>query len=169
MPVRVRPAAGSDREAVLALVPRLRAFGGQALRENTELDRAEHNELCQAFASLKEGAALYVAEMADGEVAGVAYTDSQTDYFTGERHGHLGILAVAERAEGQGAGRALLEEVERWAARLGYRFITLHVFNENTRARAVYERAGYCPDTIKFAKEIRPRTEAERASALRQD
>ena len=34
------------------------------------------------------------------------------DYFTLERHGHVGILAVTEAAEGRGAGGALLRAAE---------------------------------------------------------
>jgi RimJ/RimL family protein N-acetyltransferase len=48
----------------------------------------------------------------------------------------------------------LLDATEAWAAAQGYRFITLNVFAANARARAVYERAGYAADTIRYAKEL---------------
>ena len=86
--------------------------------------------------------------------AGVAYAETATDYFTGERHGHLAILIVAEGGEGRGVGRALLAAVEAWAAARGYRYVTLNVFAANARARSVYERAGYVPDTVRYAKEL---------------
>lgn len=84
--------------------------------------------------------------------AGLAMGETHTDYFTGERHGHLGILAVAEAAEGKGVGQSLMAAVEEWALNRGYRFLTLNVFDGNHRAKAVYSRAGYKPDAIKYLK-----------------
>ena len=155
----IRDARTSDLRAVLDLVPRLRAFGSQPLRDDRDLDRAERDALTRAFDVLPLGAALFVAERAGMEslIAGVAYAETATDYFTRERHAHLAILAVSPEMEGQGVGRALMEAVEAWGLRLGYRMVTLNVFAANERARRVYERAGYSPDTIRYAKEIATR------------
>jgi GNAT superfamily N-acetyltransferase len=156
--IHVRNARFTDRDQLLALVPRLRAFGPGPLRPVADLDRAERDALAAALDSAATDAAIFVAVDARSadQVAGVAYVLSTTDYFTHESHAHLSILAVAEQAEGQGAGRALLDAVERWAGARGYRMITLNVFAENERARRVYERAGYTPDTVRYAKEIVP-------------
>ena len=97
---------------------------------------------------------LLVAELDDVGAVGVAYAHVATDYFTGEPHGHLGILAVAEEGEGKGVGRALLTAVETWSAECGHRFLTLNVFAGNARARALYERAGYAPDTLRYVKTL---------------
>jgi GNAT superfamily N-acetyltransferase len=154
--IQIRNARPSDRAEILALVPRLRAFGRHTLRPDADLDRAESDVLGRALDSLPEKAALFVAE--SGElalsVAGIAYVETATDYFTREQHAHLAILSVAGAAEGHGVGRALLGAVERWAEGRGYRFITLNVFASNERARHVYERAGYSPDTVRYAKEL---------------
>ena len=152
---RVRAAVAADREFVVSLVPRLRAFGPSALRPVDALDGAERRALERALDALPPDAALLVAELDDGTRAGVAYAESAVDYFTGERHGHLGILATAEGCEGRGVAQALLAAVEGWASARGYRFVTLNVFDGNARARAVYERAGYAPDTVRYAKELR--------------
>lgn len=152
-PFIIRPAAAADRAGVLALVPRLRAFGPPPLRPVEALDAGERRTLERWFDAPPEGSALWVAE-GDGEVLGMAYAECVEDYFTRERHGHLGILAVAAVAEGRGVGRALLDTVERWATEAGYRFVTLNVFASNTRAVRVYARAGYQPDTIRLVKEV---------------
>jgi GNAT superfamily N-acetyltransferase len=152
---RVRSAVAADRDFILGVVPRLRAFGDPPLRSANALDQAERNALERALETPKEDATLLVAEL-DGEgVAGAAYAETGVDYFTGERHGHLAIIAVSETGEGRGVGRALIAAVERWASDRGYRFITLNVFVDNARARAVYERAGYAPDTMRYFKELR--------------
>jgi GNAT superfamily N-acetyltransferase len=157
MHIRIREARPPDLESVVALVPRLRAFGSVSLRTDAELDRAEHAALTRAIEALPIDAALFVVECPEltSPVVGVAYVETATDYFTHEKHAHLAILAVAREVEGQGAGRALLERVEQWAAQKGYRLVTLNVFAANERARSVYERAGYAPDTLRYAKEIR--------------
>ncbi|MES2177094.1 MAG: GNAT family N-acetyltransferase [Gemmatimonadota bacterium] len=157
MTIRIRTPLPSDLAPVLDLVPRLRAFGGQSLRENDDLDRAERRALESAFEQLPVGATLLVAiDENTGTVCGVAYAETEIDYFTGEDYGHLAILAVSDAAEGKGVGRALITAVEDWARAQGYRFVNLNVFDGNARARAFYERAGYAPDMIRYAKVIAP-------------
>jgi len=150
----VRPAVANDRAPVLALVPRLHAFGPAELHPPEVLDAGEGRTLERYFDSPAEHSCLFVAESDEGAVLGAAYAEQAEDYFTLEAHGHLGILMVAAEAEGRGIGRALLESVEHWALAQGYRFVTLNVFTTNTRARSVYERAGYRADTVRYVKEL---------------
>ena len=157
MDVRIRKARKADLDAVVALIPRLRSFGSQWLRPADSLDRAEAEAIAHAVTSPPEGGVVLIAESPAivGRVAGFAFAETSVDYFTREKHGHLAIIAVHAEAEGMGVGRKLLQAVEAWSTRRGYRFITLNVFAENERARRVYERAGYSQDTIRYAKEIR--------------
>ena len=150
--VQVRPAIEADREFVLTLVPRLRAFGEVPFRPADVHDRAERDTLERAMSAPSAESVVLVAEIAEQGLVGVALAETATDYFTKERHGYLAILAVSERAEGHGVGSALLTATEAWARTRGYRFLTLNVFAANARARAVYERAGFAPDTIRYAK-----------------
>jgi GNAT superfamily N-acetyltransferase len=158
----VRVATSADHDFIVGMVPRLRAFGPPPLRPVEALDRAERDALERMLAAPSPDALLLVAELEGEGPSGVSYAESVTDYFTRERHGHLAILAVAEGGEGKGVGRALLKATEAWATELGYRLLTLNVFAGNGRARAVYERAGYAPDTIRYVKELpRPATESQ--------
>lgn len=150
----IRPATPADKDGAIALVPRLRAFGPPPLRSVESLDGAEQRCLEAFFYAPTAGARLWVAVGVQDAIVGVAYAEPHVDYFTGETHGHLGILAVAEQTEGQGIGRALIACVDAWATDAGYRFVTLNVFAENVRAMAVYERAGYRPDTVRYVKEL---------------
>ena len=156
----VRSAVATDRAPVLALVPRLRAFGPPALHAPEALDAGERRTLDRYFEAPPNHSRLFVAEGADGTVLGAAYAERAVDYFTLEAHGHLGILAVAANAEGRGIGRALLESVERWAHAQGYRFVTLNVFATNARAVSVYESAGYRSDTVRYVKELQRHPES---------
>ena len=154
--LHIRPATEADRAFIVGLVPRLRAFGPPPLRPPDAMDRAEVEALERALSEPAPDATLLVAELDGVGPAGVALANTVTDYFTHEPHGHLSIIIVSGEGEGRGVGRALLDAVERWSAARGHRFITLNVFSGNGRARGVYERAGYAPDTVRYLKELRP-------------
>jgi len=64
------------------------------------------------------------------------------------------VLAVETASQGQGVGRLLMDAAEAWARSRGYRRITLNVFAQNERARQIYERLGYEPETVHYLKEL---------------
>lgn len=65
----------------------------------------------------------------------------------GSHHGlfYLDTLATRNDRRGTGLGTALLEEVEREAARQGYPSVVLDVVDENPRAMKLYQCLGYQP------------------------
>ncbi len=156
MSVAVRPARPGDRAFVLATAERLSAFGPPPWRTGEEIVEGERRALRGFFQAPSAGTALVVAEEA-GRPVGFAYLETVRDYFTQEDHGHIGILSVAEEAEGRGAGGALLEAAEAWARGRGYRRLTLTVFERNARARAIYAHRGFRPETLKYVKLLEPR------------
>jgi GNAT superfamily N-acetyltransferase len=149
--VSVRPARPDDREFVLAAAVELAAFGPPEWRTAGEVVEGEAKTLRAWFAGAPPGSALLVAEE-DGRPLGFAYLETLRDYFLEEEHGHIGILAVTKEAQGRGAGGALLDAAESWARGRGYGRLTLHVFEGNERARAVYARRGYRPESLKYVK-----------------
>jgi GNAT superfamily N-acetyltransferase len=151
MTVAVRTARPGDREFVLATAVELAAFGPPEWRTPEEVVEGEAKTLRAWFAAPPPGSALLVAED-DGRPLGFAYLETQRDYFLEREHGHIGILAVTKEAQGRGAGGALLEAAEAWARRRGYERLTLHVFERNARARAVYAHRGYRPESLKYVK-----------------
>lgn len=150
----IRAATSDDRAGIVAIVPRLRAFGPPPLRPVQALDDAERQALETALAAPTDDSTMLVAEEAGEGILGAAYVRTNTDYFTGERHGHLFIIMVSEGAEGRGVGRALLEAGEAWSRARGHRFISLMVFAGNARAIRFYEAGGYVPDMIRYVKEL---------------
>jgi ribosomal protein S18 acetylase RimI-like enzyme len=152
--MNVRPATPNDEAAVVALTPELRSFGPATFRSADALDAGEARTLLRFFAEHPAGTMLWVAE-ANETVIGAAYVETSTDYFTGERHGHLGILVVAREARGAGAGQALMDTVETWARGEGFRFISLNVFADNHRAISLYEKRAYQPDFVRYVKQLR--------------
>ncbi len=139
---------------MLEAAGRLADFGPPAWRSPVELVEGESRTLRAYFQSPPEGSVLLVA--AAPEPLGFVYLETLADYFTGQKHGHIGILAVAKEGEGRGVGGALLRASEDWAHGRGYRKLTLAVFEGNRHARAVYEHMGYAAEVLRYVKEIAP-------------
>jgi len=151
--LRLRAAVPADLPRLSELAERLADFGPPAWRTSGEIVEGELRTVRRHLESPAPDAALVVA--ADGaEAVGFVYVETLTDYFTGLRHGHIGILSVAKEAEGTGVGGALLGFAEDWARQRGYAILTLNVFDGNRRARSVYERRGYAPETLRYVKAL---------------
>jgi GNAT superfamily N-acetyltransferase len=151
--MRVRVARDGDQTFVLETAARLAAFGPPRWRTVEEIVEAEARTLRDFFESSDEGSRLLIVEAGEQRL-GFALLEELRDYFTLERHGHVGILAVTDEAEGRGAGGALIRAAEAWARERGYRTLTLNVFSGNHHAREVYEHLGFEPDTIKYIKAL---------------
>ena len=149
--IRVRGARGTDRTFVLETAARLAAFGPPRWRTAEEVIEGEARTLRDFFESADEASRLLIVEAGD-ERLGFVLLEELRDYFTLERHGHVGILAVTEGAEGRGAGGALIRAAEAWARERRYRTLTLNVFSGNSHAREVYEHLGFESDTVKYIK-----------------
>jgi GNAT superfamily N-acetyltransferase len=150
-PIRVRAARGADQDFVLETAARLAAFGPPPWRTEEELVEGETRTLRDVFESPDDGSRLLIAESGDRRL-GFALLEELRDYFTLERHGHVGILAVTEDAEGKGAGGALMRAAEAWGRQRGYRTLTLNVFSTNEHARGFYEHLGFVEDIVKYVK-----------------
>ena len=148
--MRIRRATAADRIQSLKLAERLVAFG-PSTRRSEDIVAAERQALDDAITGV-DGSALYVADDDEGAIIGVLLMETRTDYFSKQRHAHVSILAVAESAEGQGVGTALLGEAERWASECGFQRLTLNVFTDNLRAKKFYARCGWRPELETYFK-----------------
>lgn len=153
MPITIRPAVPADRGFVVRLANRLADFDPAPWRTRAELIAGDRRALESWFDAPAEGEAMLIAEL-DGTPSGCAYLLSVVDYFTGQSHGHLSVLAVSEMAEGRGVGSALLDACEFWARTRGSDRLTLHAMVANTRARHLYERRGYVGELIRYVKPL---------------
>ena len=149
--MRIRPVVPDDRGFVMAAAHRLASFGPPAWRPSEDIVNGEARTLEAFFAAPPDGSALLIAE-SEGKSLGFVYLERLQDYFTLEHHGHVGMLVVAEEAEGKGVGGALMRVAEAWAREHGYRRLTLNVFEANQAARAMYEHLGYAPETLRYVK-----------------
>lgn len=151
--VTVRPARAADRAFVLEAVSRLSSFGVPHGRTAPEIVEGEARTLRAFFEAVAPPETLLVAEMEE-QPAGFVFLEEHEDYFTRATHGHIGILVVTAAAEGRGVGAALMQSAEEWSRSRGFTTLTLNVFEGNQRARALYERTGFRPDTIKYRRAL---------------
>ena len=153
--IRVRPATPENAQFVLALVPQLVAFGPPPWRSQRQMIDTDTLVIGQALQGLSAGATVLVAEDSGGKPLGFIHVCGEPDYYTRADCGHIADLVVAPEARGRGVGEVLMMAAEQWARARGYSLLTLNVFVENARARALYERAGFGAETVRYVKELR--------------
>lgn len=154
MNIRIRPFQASDHDFISSLTERFSDVDLPAWRSKRDVDHTNQLMLQKAMHVPELGSAIFVAETEDGRQAGFIHLQTQVDYFNGQDHGYISDLAVDTAFEGQGVGRALMNKAEEWAHQLGFKLLTLYVFAGNARARQLYEKNGFQPEIIKYAKVI---------------
>jgi len=154
MSITVREGTDADRDFVIDTARRFAAFGPPPWRSALEVVGGEVRCLDEFFDGRLAGRTLLIAEHSAEAPLGFVFLEPAVDYFSGDPHGHIGMIAVSERAEGHGAGAALMRAAEEWARANRYPKLTLNVFEGNARARAVYERFGYQVETLRYVKPI---------------
>jgi ribosomal protein S18 acetylase RimI-like enzyme len=151
--VNIRPATSQDREAILALVPRLAATGTPPGRDTHQIAATDIQTIAEAIESRQRETQLLVADQ-EGSLVGFIHLKTVTDYYTRQQIGHVSDIVVAAEAEGQGVGRALMAAGEEWAHAQGYPMMELNVLVDNAGARALYERLGYSAEWVKYVKSL---------------
>lgn len=158
VPIEVRPVQASDIGRVVAIAREVHGYVARERKtppgQTVEFSmQAAHYE--RLLVSPQHG--FFVAVVAD---AVIGYTlvvrETDPDDLTIEPRVDVYELAVAESHRGQGAGSLLLARVEQWAAEHGLGLIQLAVWEFNTEALRLYDRAGYRPIMRKLEKRIAP-------------
>ena len=147
--ISIRTAQPADREFVIEIAERLASFDVPTWRDKPELVEGDRRALRRWFEAPKDDEALVIAEI-DGKPAGYAYLVTLIDYFNERPHAHLSVLAVAEDAEGQGVGSALLDHSVAWAKARRSDRLTLSALVTNSRARSLYERKGFAVEYVRY-------------------
>ena len=138
---RVRRAEAGDAQALVALA---RAVGaepqGWLITRNSWRSVGDERRYLRALRR-HVGAAVYVAELDGGELAG--RLSVSRDPHPASRHvADLGLMVAAGHRR-QGIGWALLEQAVAWARETDVTKLELHVFPHNLPAIALYEKFGF--------------------------
>ncbi len=147
--MRTRQVEPADLQYLLDLLPELTDF---PLPE-----RRDAEDLWQGDAVLLEGivAGKYPDSFADvalGEddtILGLIIVTLREELMSQTPSAHLEAIIVAPAGRGRGLGRKLLLHAEARAKGLGAKSMSLHVFSNNQRARALYDSAGYDSELIR--------------------
>ena len=152
--IAIRKALPDDATFIAQHAHRMLDFKLPAWRTNEKdlMVKADINHLTKALQKDEDNDAMFIAEDELKTPLGFVRVNMQTDYFTGEQHAHVNDIVVTAEAEGKGVGKLLLNKADELAKENNARWITLNVFDENLRARAVYEKAGYKIEWIKYLK-----------------
>jgi ribosomal protein S18 acetylase RimI-like enzyme len=151
--IRVRAATEADRAFVEALGKRTSMDSVSSLRAGDPRSVLRSYDRLLEIVAEREHVIL-IAE-ADGERAGfVIALESLPDEVTGEDQAFVVYMAVEHALRGKGIGSALLERAEDEARKRGAPMMALMVTEENTAARALYERAGYATERRLMCKTL---------------
>ena len=151
--MNVRAARSPDREAILALVPRISEVGTPAHRTPDETRSADLRAMSESLASDSPDVAVLVAED-HGRIVGFVHLQTGLDYYSNRPIGHVADLAVDPAHEGRGIARVLLAAAEDWARARAYAWMDLNVAPGNERARTLYERLGYAVEWTRYVKRL---------------
>ena len=150
--VTIRLASRGDEAVVTHLATRLADFNLPRWRIPDEISTADARAMMNAITAAGVDDQVFIAER-DGRPVGCLHVQAATDFF-GLRHAHISVIAVTAAAEGTGVGSVLVVYAEQWAVARGFTLVTLNVFAENARARRLYERNGFEPEVVKYAKPL---------------
>ena len=141
MNVQVRPADyanATDRAGIIDVLDSYASDpvgGGKPLRDDVRE---------RLVPALRDNAnALVLLAFAEGQPVGLAVCFFGFSTFQARPLLNVHDLAVLPAYRGKGVGRALLAEAEKQARGRGCCKVTLEVQDDNTRARALYERFGF--------------------------
>ncbi|TWD72494.1 ribosomal protein S18 acetylase RimI-like enzyme [Kribbella amoyensis] len=166
MRIEVRRFEQRDREAVLALAPRL-AEGVAAWRRPAAVRAAVLGWVTDALTRAHDpGRFVFVAEVR-GEVAGFV-AGEERDHWSGDIDLYVGELAVAARREGKGVGKALMKAVTQHARQIGVANVTLETGAANRGARKFYKALGFEPEDVRLTKTLADRPRPAKGANSRQ-
>ena len=151
--IAVRRGERADRDFVRDLGRRSATSSVSAVRE------ARYDDVLEAFERLADFVygrrhELLIAER-DGTRAGfLLLLYDIPDEVTMAPQAFIAYMAVEPAASKLGVGRALLDTAEAHARAAGLPHISLMVTDENTPARALYDRAGYVTERLMLTKPL---------------
>ena len=149
---QIRPAGLKDCEAIARLLPELAAFEIPQRRNSSDLWEGDLATLHRWRDGMEPKVMVHVAEAESGAIEGFTIVRLREELMSHEPSSHLEAIVVAENARGTGLGKRLLINAEERAKSAGALTITLHVFGNNERARAVYRKMGYDEELIRDLK-----------------
>ena len=151
---RIRSAEMEDQNRMVALLPELADFDVPASRNPRHLWEGDGELLAKVLAG---GAPKTFIDVMEGtaeepDLVGFVMVTLREELLSHRPSAHLETILVHPKARGRGLGRQLMAHVESKVRELGAESLTLHVFSNNHRARALYSQRGFDSELIRAVK-----------------
>jgi ribosomal protein S18 acetylase RimI-like enzyme len=151
--VQIRRYKPPDRDAIMALAPRL-AEGMAAWRDRSAWLDAVHGWISSAARSADQPDRAVFVAVDGGQVVGVVCAGERV-HFTGQVDAYVGELITAPGQERRGIARQLMRAAEDWGAARGLDYLTLETGTGNHTARSFYAALGYLEEDVRLTRKIR--------------
>lgn len=151
----LRAATPDDGPAMLALLPELASFELPPGRAAEHLWHGDRDLIAAWIAGERPRSFGLVAHDEAGHLAGFAFVSLREELLSHAPSAHLEVLVVSPSARRAGLGARLCDAACDEARQRGATSISLHVFANNTRARALYARQGFDEELIRAIKPLR--------------
>lgn len=152
-PFTVRRGEPADRDFVRDLGRRSATTSVSPVREARHADVLDAFERLVDFIYTRKHDVL-IAEDGAVAVGFLLLLYDVPDEVTLTQQAFVAYTAVEPFARGHGAGRAMLEAAEALARSSGMRYVSLMVTEDNTPARALYERSGFVTERRMMTKPL---------------
>jgi ribosomal protein S18 acetylase RimI-like enzyme len=156
--VRLEPLQGPEFEAWLERA--VRDYATEKVRAGNWAHEEALSRSRQEFAQLlpqgpeSPGQHLFsVREVGSGKRVGMIWFNVKSEPGS-EPYAWIYDVVIDDELQNQGYGRAAMLAVEEEVRKLGLNQIKLHVFGDNQRARALYEKLGYKVTNVQMAKRL---------------
>ena len=137
---------------MLELLPQLADFEVPAKRNPKDLWRSDAELLDQVAAGRAPMSFAEVVVDEQDTPLGLILVTLRDELMSHAPSAHLEAIVVAPEARGAGLGAMLLARAEQAAEAKGAKSLSLHVFANNTRARALYDKLSYDSELIRAIK-----------------
>jgi ribosomal protein S18 acetylase RimI-like enzyme len=108
---------------------------GDRERNITKLEMKKYN-----LSRFKKDEEIWFGYKQDKELVGYV---TLKPFFPGYKHCEVYWLAVKKKNQGQGIGKKLMDFIEQYAKKKGFRKVCLYTGKDMTKTRGFYEKIGY--------------------------
>ena len=148
----LRPLQPHDLSPMIALLPQLADFEIPQRRNPRDLWASDAELIKRVAAKQTPQSFADVVADTNNQALGLILVTLREELLSHAPSAHLEAIVVAPHARGLGLGKMLLDHAEHRAQNLGAQSLTLHVFANNTRARALYDANNYDSELIRAIK-----------------
>ena len=150
----IRSAGERDRSILVSLLPDLADFEVPKRRNPRHLWEGDGELLAKVLVGEAPNTFIDVMEggVGEPELVGFVMVTLREELLSHRPSAHLETILVHPKVRGLGLGRQLMVHVEDKVRQLGAESLTLHVFSNNHRARALYTQRGFDNELIRAVK-----------------